>query len=86
MGEVIYGTCECCGRECDLIRRTRKFPKVQCECHSPYHFDLKFVCETCNTYTDSVVFGKYTRILIHNKENIILAKELLDHPECIDNI
>lgn len=46
-GSVMYGKCDVCKKEAPLKRVTFYYPNVKCECHSPYHFELKEVCKDC---------------------------------------
>ena len=51
-GDVLYGVCDKCGKETNLIRHYDKFA-FPCECHSPHHFILHDLCEDCyKTFRD----------------------------------
>lgn len=53
-GEMMFGKCQCCGKERPLIRTYFHYP-VKCECHSPNHFEIIDHCAECTpkepTYT-----------------------------------
>lgn len=51
-GDVLYGVCDKCGKETNLIRHCDEFA-FPCECHSPHHFILHDLCEDCyKTFRD----------------------------------
>lgn len=51
-GDVLYGVCDKCGKETNLIRHCDEF-EFPCECHSPHHFILHDLCEDCyKTFRD----------------------------------
>lgn len=41
-----YGKCEVCGKEGILIRTYFRYD-IQCECHSPNHYEMVRHCPTC---------------------------------------
>jgi hypothetical protein len=46
MGAMEYGKCEVCGKETGLQRTYWKYD-LQCECHSPLHFEFVRHCKDC---------------------------------------
>lgn len=48
MGEMEVGRCECCGKENVTLRRKYFHYPIQCECHSPQHFEMVRHCEECD--------------------------------------
>lgn len=46
MTENEFGKCRVCGKE-GIIERTYFHYNVECECHSPKHFEIVFHCNTC---------------------------------------
>jgi hypothetical protein len=45
-GDVEHGKCEVCGIEGPLDRTYFRYA-IQCECHSPQHFELVRHCKNC---------------------------------------
>lgn len=45
-GSSEFGKCEICGKETSLIRTYFKYI-IECDCHSPYHFELVIHCNDC---------------------------------------
>lgn len=45
-GEIEVGKCDICGKEGQLYRRYYHYD-IQCECHSPKHFELIRHCKQC---------------------------------------
>lgn len=49
-GEIEMGTCEICGREnVQLMRKYYRYD-IECECHSPHHFELIRHCSECKPW------------------------------------
>jgi hypothetical protein len=46
MNDQEYGRCRICGKEGNLTR-TYYYYGIQCECHSPQHFEIVRHCLTC---------------------------------------
>ena len=46
MGEIEFGKCDVCGKDAPLWRKYYRYD-IQCECHSPQHFDLVRYCKDC---------------------------------------
>lgn len=46
MGEIEFGKCEVCGNEAQLQRTYFRYD-IECECHSPHHFELVRHCKQC---------------------------------------
>ena len=67
MGDVLFGRCDCCGKETD-VQRKYFYYAIKCECHSPEHFEIVSYCKNCVP-----VAPKITNITIKTSElNIIL--------------
>lgn len=45
-GDSEYGRCDVCGESAILTRTYFEYP-VECECHSPCHFEYIATCENC---------------------------------------
>jgi hypothetical protein len=43
---MMFGKCQCCGKEKPLMRTYFHYP-IQCECHSPTHFISIEHCKDC---------------------------------------
>lgn len=46
MGDIEFGKCEVCGKETSL-QRSCFYYDIECECHSPYHFEFVKHCRNC---------------------------------------
>jgi len=46
MGECEFGKCKICGKETTLTRTYFHYD-IECECHSPNHFDVVIHCQEC---------------------------------------
>lgn len=47
MGEMMYGTCEICGKKDVPLERKVYYYGIKCECHSPQHFVAIEHCKDC---------------------------------------
>ena len=45
-GDIEFGKCTVCGKERPLQRTYWRYD-IKCECHSPYHFEMKSHCKDC---------------------------------------
>lgn len=45
-GDIEVGKCDICGNVRPLQRKYYRYP-IQCECHSPHHFELVCHCKYC---------------------------------------
>ena len=45
-GDVMFGRCECCGKEKPLQRTYFRYP-INCQCHNNQHFELIDHCADC---------------------------------------
>lgn len=45
-GCMMYGKCDVCGKESNLNRKYFYYG-IQCECHSPEHFEIVEHCDDC---------------------------------------
>ncbi len=67
MGDSEFGKCGVCGKEKQLTR-TYFYYNIQCECHSPQHFEMVAHCRDCvpkEPKETRVVYA--TEKLRHNK-------------------
>ena len=46
MGDCEFGRCEICGKD-SYLERTYFHYDIECECHSPKHFELVRHCKDC---------------------------------------
>lgn len=47
MGDSEQGICNCCGKEGPVNRTYFRYEAIQCECHSPVHFEIIWHCNNC---------------------------------------
>ena len=70
-GEIEVGKCEICGRE--NVQLTRKYYRyeIECECHSPHHFELVRHCAACQPYPPRYIKVQLDgfKYLIHEEDN-----------------
>lgn len=42
------GTCPNCGKEnVEIIKYTKRYPNIKCQCHGPHHYDVLEMCWDC---------------------------------------
>lgn len=46
MSDREFGKCDYCGKE-DYIEREYYHYNIECECHSPNHFEIRKHCKNC---------------------------------------
>jgi hypothetical protein len=61
-GDVEHGYCSVCAKEGHITRTYFRYD-VKCECHSPYHFEIVWHCNTCQPEEP-----KTTQIIINTSE------------------
>lgn len=84
---IEFGKCEICGKEAPL-ERTYFHYNIQCECHSPLHFEIVRHCEDCVPKIPSIIHpmikamnGKECRTTIINIMPInITGTYIMDEP------
>lgn len=47
-GEMMIGTCMVCRQEKKHLARKYYYYGIQCECHSPEHFEILEHCKECS--------------------------------------
>jgi hypothetical protein len=62
MGEVMYGACQCCGKD-SFLQRTYFRYDLKCECHSPYHFEIVDHCKECTP-----IEPQYTKVSVRTQD------------------
>ena len=63
-----YGKCEICGKE-TYLQRTYFHYEIECECHSPNHFELVIHCLNCIPKEPT-----FTKILLKTENLLKLEK------------
>ncbi len=75
-GEIEYGKCQICGKTTQLERTYFDYD-VNCDCHSPNHFELVIHCKDCAPIIPITTRynkdGK-TQVLVDIKPNHIRGK------------
>jgi hypothetical protein len=61
-GESEFGTCEVCKQESNL-QRTYYHYDLQCECHSPCHFEIVRHCSVCHPFEP-----KETKVVLRTRD------------------
>jgi len=67
-GCVEYGICDVCGKETTLSRKYFRYD-VNCECHSPNHFEIVWHCNECEP-----IEPKITEMIVKNINSLGTSK------------
>ena len=69
MGEMEWGKCQYCEYE-GIIKRTYFHYEIECECHSPNHFQIVWHCDKCKPVDPGIGNIKLSSKQKHKIENI----------------
>lgn len=86
MNSYETGTCEVCGQQNVPVSRAYFYYGIQCECHSPEHFEIVFHCLACTpkppTTTKVEMKPKMVRASMCVEERSCRSVSWSTHREC----